>query len=146
MLVYYLPVTKTISGFWATVYKMFRPILSDRCPICHVMSVCNVDVLWPNGWMDQMHGWPLGTEVGLGPGDIYILKSEASVCATVSASINPLHSDTARCCNRYTRCQRSLAVKPLNSRPAMQTVHPIGRRRWRCEIQPASQPAQWHWQ
>ena len=28
----------------------------------------------------------------------------------------------------------------------MQTVHPIGCHWWRCEIQPASQPAQWHWQ
>ena len=46
-------------------------------------------------------------------------KSEASVCATVSASINPLPSDRLRCCDRYIRCQRSLAVKQLNSRPAM---------------------------
>jgi len=56
------------------------------------------------------------------------LCQAASVCATVSASINPLPSDRLRCCDRYIRCQRSLAVKPLNSRPAMQTVRPIGRR------------------
>jgi len=80
-----------------------------------VLSVCNVGVLWPNGWMDQdetwhagrprpwpycvrwgpscpspkwaepqfsahsccgqMAGWfktPLGTEVGLGPGDFVL--------------------------------------------------------------------------
>jgi len=38
-------------------------MLSDRCPVlsCHV---CNVGVLWPNGWMDGV-----GKEVGLGPGD-----------------------------------------------------------------------------
>jgi len=36
-----------------------------------------------------------------------------SVSATVSASINPLPSDRLRCCDRYIRCQRSLAVKPL---------------------------------
>jgi len=42
-----------------------------------------------------------------------------SVCATVSASINPLPSDRLHCCDRYIRCQRSLAVNPLNSRPAM---------------------------
>ena len=36
-----------------------------------------------------------------------------SVCATVSASINPLPSDRLRCCDRYIRCQRSLAVKSL---------------------------------
>jgi len=48
----------------------------------------------------------------------YILKNpkRLSVCvrsATVSASINPLPSDRLRCCDRYIRCQRSLAVKPL---------------------------------
>jgi len=36
-----------------------------------------------------------------------------SVSATFSASINPLPSDRLRCCDRYIRCQRSLAVKPL---------------------------------
>jgi len=36
-----------------------------------------------------------------------------SVSATVSASINRLPSDKLRCCDRYIRCQRSLAVKPL---------------------------------
>jgi len=46
---------------------------------------------------------------------IYILKSEASVCATVSASINPLPSNRLRCCDQYIQCQRLLAVKPLNS-------------------------------
>ena len=33
--------------FWATVCKMVR-----RMP-CPVLSVCNVAVLWPNGWMDH---------------------------------------------------------------------------------------------
>jgi len=42
------------------------------------------------------------------------------VCAAVSASNNPLlSSDRLRYCDRYTRCQQSLAVKPLTSRPAM---------------------------
>jgi len=98
-------------------------MLSDRCPVMSclsvclsVLSVCDVGVLWPNGWMDQDGTWhvgrpwpgphcatwrpsspsskmgyisppqfsahvycvqtagcirkPLGTEVGLGPGDI----------------------------------------------------------------------------
>jgi len=34
-----------------------------------VCPVCNVGVLWPNGWMDQD---VTGTEVGLGPGDIVL--------------------------------------------------------------------------
>jgi len=44
---------------WATVFKTVRPMLSDRRP---VLSVCNVGVLWPNGWnfwIDQnktLHG------------------------------------------------------------------------------------------
>jgi len=39
-----------------------------------------------------------------------------SVSATVSASINPLPSDRLRCCDRYIRCHRWLAVKPLSPR------------------------------
>jgi len=35
------------------------------------LSVCNIGVLWPNGWMDQEDAtW--GTEVGLGPGHIVL--------------------------------------------------------------------------
>jgi len=32
-----------------------------------VLSVCNVGVLWPNGWMEQDATW---YKVGLGPGHI----------------------------------------------------------------------------
>ena len=38
--------------FWATVCKTIHPMLSDRC-----LSVCNVDVLWPNGLTDQDETW-----------------------------------------------------------------------------------------
>jgi len=44
--------------FSATVCKTVRPMLSDcclSCPIC--LSVCNVGVWWPNGWMDQDATW-----------------------------------------------------------------------------------------
>ena len=37
-----------------------RPMLSDRCPVCPVLSclfVCNVGVLWPNGWTDEDATW-----------------------------------------------------------------------------------------
>jgi len=119
--------SRSFQPFWATVCKTVRPILSDRCLSvlsvlsCHVLSVClsvcNVGVLWPNGWMNQdetrhagigfgsghivlhgdpappiqkggaapqfsarvrcgqMAGWikfPLGMEVGLGPGDFVL--------------------------------------------------------------------------
>jgi len=32
-------------------------MLSDRCLSCPVLSVCDVDVLWPNGWMNQDEIW-----------------------------------------------------------------------------------------
>ena len=47
------------ANFWATVYKTVRPSPSYRCP------VCDVGVLWPNGWTIKMK---LGKQVGLGPG------------------------------------------------------------------------------
>jgi len=45
-----------LLSFWATVCKMFRPMLS--AVVC--LSVCNVDVLWPNGWVDQDETWHAG--------------------------------------------------------------------------------------
>jgi len=44
--------------FGATVCKTVRPMLSDPCLFC--LSVCNVGVLWPNGWMDQDETWHAG--------------------------------------------------------------------------------------
>jgi len=44
--------------FWVTICKTVCPMLSECCPICPVcLSVCNVGVLWPNGWMDQHETW-----------------------------------------------------------------------------------------
>ena len=44
--------------FGPTVCKTVRPMLSDRCPVLSVcLSVCDVGVLWPNGWMDQNETW-----------------------------------------------------------------------------------------
>ena len=50
---------------WATVCKTVRPMLSDRCPVClsvclSFLSVCDVGVLWLNGWMDQDETWDAG--------------------------------------------------------------------------------------
>ena len=45
-------------GFWATVCKTVRPMLSVRCPVC--LSVCNVRALRPNGWTDQDETWHAG--------------------------------------------------------------------------------------
>ena len=45
---------------WATVCKKVRPMLSDRCQSCPVCPVCDVDILWPNDWMDQDETWHAG--------------------------------------------------------------------------------------
>jgi len=49
-------------------------MLYDRCPVClfvlSVLPVCNVGVLWPNGWMDQDETLHRG--IGLGPGHILL--------------------------------------------------------------------------
>jgi len=45
-------------------------MLWDRClSVLSVCPVCNVGVLWPDGWMDQDAP---GRAVGLGPGDIVL--------------------------------------------------------------------------
>jgi len=47
-----------LSMFWAAVCKTVRPMPCDRCLSCPVcLSVCNVGVLWPNGWMDHDATW-----------------------------------------------------------------------------------------
>jgi len=55
--------------FWSPVCKTLCPLLSDRCPVCSVLSlcqsVCNVGVLWSNGWIDEVETWH---GVDLGPG------------------------------------------------------------------------------
>jgi len=44
-----------------------RFALCYRTVVCLSSPVCNVGVLWPNGWTDQDK---LGMQVGLGPGHI----------------------------------------------------------------------------
>jgi len=46
------------SIFGRPLQVMVRPVLRDRRPVCPVcLSVCNVGVLWPNGWMHQDTTW-----------------------------------------------------------------------------------------
>ena len=47
-----------LASFWVTICKTVRPMLSDPC--LSVLSVCNVGVLWPNGWTDQDETWHAG--------------------------------------------------------------------------------------
>ena len=69
------------------------------------------------------------------------LCQAASVWATVSASINPLPSDRLRCCDRYIRCQRSLAVKPLYTRSTRDADRPSHRPPLTAVWNTAGQPA-----
>jgi len=50
-----------IFSLWATVCKTVHPMLSDSCLSCSVCPVCDVGVLWPNGWMDHGETWQLLT-------------------------------------------------------------------------------------
>jgi len=48
----------TSMQFWFLDDRLsVRPMLSDRCPVClsclSCLSVCDVGVLWPNGWTDK---------------------------------------------------------------------------------------------
>ena len=44
--------------FGVTICKTVRPMLSDCCLYClSVCPVCNVGVLWPNGWIEQDEIW-----------------------------------------------------------------------------------------
>ena len=48
-------ITRFFNHFWATVCKTVRPMLLVRC-----LSVCDVGILWPNGWTDQDETWHAG--------------------------------------------------------------------------------------
>jgi len=54
--------------FWATVCKTVRPMLSDRCPVCPVLSETLVYCGQTVGWIKMKLGMP----VGLGPGHIVL--------------------------------------------------------------------------
>ena len=55
-MMFYSPAPAILGGFWATVCKTVHPsMLSDRYLSC--VYVCDVGVLWPNGWTDQDATW-----------------------------------------------------------------------------------------
>jgi len=47
-----------INRFLGDRLQNGRHMLSDHCPVC--LSVCNVGVLWPNGWTDHNETWHAG--------------------------------------------------------------------------------------
>jgi len=61
-----VPVLLVYTGFWATVCKTVRPMLSDCCLVLSCLSVCNVGELWTiNGWMGQGETLKLSMEIGV---------------------------------------------------------------------------------
>jgi len=60
------------TACWTTVRKTVRPVLSDRCPVCPVLSVClSVTLVYSA----QTVGWikmKLGMEAGLAPGHVVL--------------------------------------------------------------------------
>jgi len=60
-------------GFWATVCKTVRPLLSDRCPVLSVLSVTFVHCGQTVGRIKMK----LGVQVGLGPGHIVLGEDSA---------------------------------------------------------------------
>jgi len=47
-------------SFWATITSNGPPFAIGLFSCLSVLSVCNVGVLWPNGWMDQDATWYIG--------------------------------------------------------------------------------------
>ena len=56
-----------VQDFGRPLNITVRPIYGTAV-LSACLSVCNVGVLWPNGYIKM----PLGTEIGLGPGDIVL--------------------------------------------------------------------------
>ena len=56
------------SRFWATVCKTVCRMLSDRCPVCPILSATLVYCGQTLGWIKMK----LGMQVGLGPGHIVL--------------------------------------------------------------------------
>jgi len=62
----YVTLNEESVYFWATICKTVHPMLSDSClSVQSVCPVCNVGVLWPNGWMDQYETWHAGRPLRL---------------------------------------------------------------------------------
>jgi len=49
----------TCSNFWGCAL-CYQTIVCLCLTVLSVLFVCNIDVLWPNGWMDQDETWHAG--------------------------------------------------------------------------------------
>ena len=113
-----------INGFWATVCKTVRPMLSDSCLSCPVCPVCNVRALWPNGWTHQDETWHAGRPRpwphyvrwrSSSPKGAYPQLSAHIRCGQMAAWIKmPLCTEPRRLCVKWDRCRSvCLSVCPV---------------------------------
>ena len=58
-------------GFWTTVCKTVRPMLSDRCPVLSCLSCLSVTLVYCGQTVEWIK-MKLGVQVGLGPGHIVL--------------------------------------------------------------------------
>jgi len=66
--VFYMCFSSISLAVWPLVAYFGRPFVkrfalcyrSVVCPVCPVLSVCDVRALWPNGWTDQDETWHAG--------------------------------------------------------------------------------------
>ena len=73
--------SRSVEPFWATVCKTVRPILSDSCLPCSVLSVLSVTLMY----CGQTAGWikmKLGMGIGLGPGHNVLDRDPAALSKT----------------------------------------------------------------
>ena len=96
-------ITLTTCYKWATVCKMFRPTLSDRC--LSVCPVCDLGVLWPNSWKIRM---PFCTETGLSRGYI-VIDMDPSPAKRATAPKFSAHV----CCGQTAGWMYQDAIGPL---------------------------------
>jgi len=77
--------------FWATVTSNGSPYATGPLSCLSCLPVCNVGVLWPNGWMDKDATWYGG--IGLGPGDVVLVLDGDQATPTERCTTAPTFRD-----------------------------------------------------
>jgi len=89
-------------------------MLSDRCLSVLFCPVCNVGVLWPNGWMGQDETWHAGKPrpwpqcVRWGSASLPQKGAEPSNLRPMSVVAKWLHGLRCHLVRRYTSAQATL--------------------------------------
>ena len=98
-----------INTFWATVYKMVRPVISDRCLSCPVLTVTFVYCEQTVGWIKM----PLGVEVVLDPGHTALNGDPAPPMEMATTAPLSKFADAGFACV-YTSRPMSIVAKRLD--------------------------------